>query len=153
PLPGEHALHTGEVVEVRLDVLPLRRIELLRLLCLVVGLFHQSSSSSTKEKALNASAYSTPILFPISLARSRTHGVASSSCWERCCASAFNLMSIVSVMSTKRSGSSAESHRFGISNGSNPSSRSSSNWGRVGASGITAQSASSPAALWSARLM
>ncbi len=62
-------------------------------------------------------------------------------------------MSIVSEMSTYVSGSLEPSQRLGISKGSMPSASSSWNIGRDGASGMTDDRASMPAARWSEWLM
>src|SRR5262249_25054361 len=110
----ERGSHRGQIVEVGLDIvaLPLRQVDALDVIRLVVAasvvflVLHHSSSSSSNRKALNASAYSTPASSPSFAARSRTHFSTSSTLnWDTCCASDFSFRSMVSVTSTKVSGS------------------------------------------------
>src|SRR6266508_2790515 len=156
-LRAEHLSHPVQVVEVRADVVRLVGIKagwgLVPRVDRVLHHRSSSSSSSFSENARNPSANSIPPFSPSSFARSRTHCRSSSTPWDRCFVKASTFRSIVLVMSTYVSGSSVDNQRFGTSYGSNPPSRSSGNWGREGASGMTAHSASSPTARWSAWLM
>src|SRR3954453_10726970 len=159
-LDGEDRVHLREVGEVGLDVGALFLREVERLFGKREGFVHRitvahgagtSSSSSTNRRALNPSAYRYPFSDSAAMAsaRSRIRGSASAVPWETWALSASIFVSIVPVMSTNASASAVASQRFGTSNGSRPSPRSSGNIGRVGASGITTVSASRPACLWS----
>src|SRR5512132_994575 len=156
-LGAEHLSHPVQVAQVRADIVRLVGIKAGRgLVPRVDRVLHHpsfSSSSSFRENARNPSAYSIPPFSPSSFARSRTHCRSSSTPWDRCFVRASIFRSIVLVMSTYVSGSSVDNQRFGTSYGSNPPSRSSGNWGREGASGMMAHSASSPAARGWAGLM